>query len=252
MLKKIKTKYDWLKVIGGLLIFMGFLGSTSGINGTHEQMFGGLFISLIGIILFIIGYYLGKKNTKKAVITISVIIIILTIIIAGYFLIFNNPNKVEMREITIQGHAETYTFTNDIRESLKVPVNDEFGIRQMFLENDRFNIIFDGSSMQDNAYFRIVLINLAKISIFFSYESKVIGFDYYYYVGEQWYNSTNENITRPELHNVIWLKGPSTGATDTSLILNGSTVYLQGTDYKNLTLAGDKLTLLVFGIDRVD
>ena len=178
---------------------------------------------------------------------VVIIIIFLVTIISGC-----TETPKEMKEITIEGHTETYTFANDIRESLKVPVNDEFGIRQMFLENDRFNIVFDGSSMQDNAYFRIVLINLAKISIFFSYESKVIGFDYYYYVGEQWYNSTNENITIPELHNVIWLKGPSTGAIDTSLTLNGSTVYLQGTDYKNLTLAGDKLTLLVFGIDRVD
>jgi outer membrane lipoprotein-sorting protein len=178
----------------------------------------------------------------------------ITIIIIFAVLISGCAQNKEIKEITISGHQEIYTFSNDIRESLKVHANDPVGIMELFLRNDRFDIVFDGSSGKDNAYFTVVVTNLNKIPIFYTYEHRIFAFNNtYYYIGEQWYDSTGGNITRPTLDKpTIWLKGPDTGANNTSLTLDGNMIYLQGTDYKNLTLAGDKLTLIVFGIDRID
>jgi len=162
-------------------------------------------------------------------------------------------NNTEIKEIAISGHgSQVYTFANDIREALKVSVNEPIEIKRIFATNSNFVLVFDGSDSQDNAYFRVVLINMNKIPTYYAYEGRVLSFEYYYYIGDNWYNDTDGNITRPAFAKpVIWLKGPATGATETSLKLENNIIYLQGTSYKNLTLAGDKLTLLSFGIDNI-
>ena len=67
----------------------------------------------------------------------------------------------------------------------------------------------------------------------------------------KWYNSTNEEIERPEFNGpVLWLVGPS-AANETSLTLTNGTIYLSGDSYRGLTMVGDKLVLLFFGIDSV-
>ncbi|MEM7819430.1 MAG: hypothetical protein QXD48_01215 [Candidatus Aenigmatarchaeota archaeon] len=177
-----------------------------------------------------------------------ILLIVILILVSGCI------QQKEIKEIMIPGHGnQVYTFENDIREALKVKTNNESGIKEIFLRNDHFNIVFDGSNQQDNAYFRVVLINMAKIPIYFAYDGRIITFDYYYYIGEQWFNSTDGKITKPELkYPSIWFLGPNTGANETSVNLIDNVIYLQGTSYKNLTLAGDKLTLIVFGIEKID
>ena len=156
----------------------------------------------------------------------------------------------EIKEITIPGHgSQVYTFSNDIKTASKVFANDEQSIRNIFLQNERIMLIFDGSSQQDNAYFTVVATNLGKIQTYLAYEGRIFSFEPIYFIDEKWYDRTGTEILKPELNNSLWLKGPSTGANGTSVTVEGNTIYLQGTDYKNLTLAADKLVLVVFNYE---
>jgi hypothetical protein len=179
----------------------------------------------------------------------KIILLITLIAIAGC-----TQKYQPVTEISIPGHGnEIYTFNNDIREALRVHSNDPDEIKQIASQMDRMALVFDGSDQQDNAYFNVVVTDLsAKIPVFYSYEGRLFYFVPYYYLGDQWYNRTNDPIPKPDFDiPVLWLRGPSTGANDTSVNLVNNTVYISGTSYKNLTLAGDKFTLLVFGIDKI-
>jgi len=176
---------------------------------------------------------------------------LLILILVSFVLISGCTERQPVTEIVIPGHGDqVYTFAHDIYDSAKVPVNDPQGIGLLFAINNRYTIVFDGSDSQDNAYFRVVLINLGKLPIYYAYEGRMVTFDYLYYIDDQWYNETDGEIGTPVFENpVLWLIGPSTGAEETSLTLEDNIIYLQGTSYDNLTMAGDKLTLLVFGFD---
>lgn len=157
-------------------------------------------------------------------------------------------------ELYVPGHGnQIYAFTNDIRESLLVKTNDPESIKDIGKSLVKLNIVFDGSNEQDNAYFRVVLVNLAaKLPTYYSYEGRLMYFDPYYFIGEKWYNSSSEEIQMPAFSEpVLWFSGPSTGANETSLTLENNTIYLRGESYKGLTLAGDKLALLFFQIDKI-
>lgn|SRR3989338_1854212 len=161
--------------------------------------------------------------------------------------------KQPQNEIYIQGHGDQiYTFANDINEALKVSTNDPEGIKSIGRSFSKMNIVFNGSDQQDNAYFRVVLVNIgAKVPSYFSYEGRLVYFDTFYFLDEGWFNSANEQIPQPLFADpVLWLRGPATGANETSLMLENNTIYLNGDSYKGLTLAGDKFVLLLFGIDK--
>ena len=179
--------------------------------------------------------------------------IIIPLILVAMTLIAGCAEQQPITEISIQGHGnEIYTFSNDIRESLLVKTNDPEGIKAIGATFTDMNVVFDGSNQQDNAYFRVVLTNInAKLPLFYSYEGRLISFNAYYFIGDTWYKSANQTIEPNFSSPVLWLSGPSTGAKDTSLNLVNNTIYLSGTSYKNLTLAGDKLVLLFFGIDNI-
>lgn len=157
-------------------------------------------------------------------------------------------------ELYIPGHGDQiYTFANDIRESLLVKTNDADGIKAIGKSLAHLNIAYNGSDLQDVGYFRIVVIDIgAKVPTYYAYEGKIITFDYFYFVGDTWYNATAEEIEKPSFSQpTLWLSGPSTGANETSLTLERSIVYLRGSSYKGLRLAGDKFVLLLFGIDKI-
>ncbi|MDI6721447.1 MAG: hypothetical protein QMD85_03590 [Candidatus Aenigmarchaeota archaeon] len=178
---------------------------------------------------------------------ISYVLLAAIIAIAGCV-----QEEMPLKEISIPGHKEIYTFSNDIRDSINVSSNDPPEIRGQFFKGD-MNIVFDGSSTQDNAYFTVVVTNImAKIPTYLAYEGVVIRFEPYYYIGEMWYNKNGDEIERPELNGpALWLKGPSTGAEDLSVNIANNTIVLQGRTYKELTLAGDKLVLEVMGINKL-
>lgn len=158
-----------------------------------------------------------------------------------------------IHEITFPGHGrQVYTFDSDIREALEVPINDPVSAKLAFDIATRVNIVFNGSSQEDNGFFRVVLINLAKIPIFYSYDGRALDFSYFYYLNETWFNETGEEIKKPALtETTVWLKGPSTGAVRTAVIVDGNRITIEGTSFENLKKAGDRLTLAVFGINSI-
>lgn len=160
--------------------------------------------------------------------------------------------KTPIKEISIPGQAKIYQFSSDLRSAVMVKSNDEASINNIFYTAKNINIVFDGSSETDNAYFNAVLIDFgSKVPLYLSYDGIQIKFTPFYTIGDDWYNATDDKITKPNFTEpVLMLKGPDTGAEDTSVNIFNNTIVLQGTSYKNLTLAGDKLTLIVFGIDK--
>ena len=185
---------------------------------------------------------------KKNIVAVLMIFLTLIVLVSGC------TQQQPLTELSIPGHGnEIYTFSNDIRESLLVKTNDPQGIKNTGLSLQHVNIVFNGSNKQDNGYFSAVLVSMInKVSLYYAYEGRIIYFDSYYFLDDKWYNSTNEMIEKPGLSDtILWLKGPATGANETSLQLVDNTIYLSGTDYKGLTLAGDKLVLLFFGIEKI-
>lgn len=162
------------------------------------------------------------------------------------------PEK-PLTELRIAGHPQIYSFSYDLRESLKVPVQNKLEIQQLFSAADRVSFVWNGTSRQDNSYFKVVLINIySKLSTYTVNEGKLMRFDFYYFVNDTWYNATDNEIPKPAVGTAIWLRGPETGADGTSVRLDGDVITLQGTSYKDLVLAGDRLVLVVFGIDSID
>ena len=159
-----------------------------------------------------------------------------------------------LKEIVIPGQEAVYVFSYDIRESVKVASDNDKTIRSLFVDSASMNIVYDGSSNQDNAYFIVALTNIGnKLRPYLANTRRSLDFNYYYYVGDYWYNSTDDIIDRPNLTaSTLMLKGPETGATETSVKLANNTIILQGTSYRNITLAADKLSLIIFDVSQED
>ncbi|MBI4896480.1 MAG: hypothetical protein HY832_02930 [Candidatus Aenigmarchaeota archaeon] len=174
-----------------------------------------------------------------------ILLIVALVLVAGC--IQDEPIK----ELRIPGHAEIYTFETDIREAVKVYSNDPVLIRQKFFSADNVTLLFDGSSGEDNAYFVVTLVNLGKIKTYFANEGRFIQFTSYYLDRGQWFDSQNKPLaSAPNGTLMLWLKGPHTGANETSVTIENNTITLQGASLNDLRLAGDRLTLIVFGINE--
>lgn len=181
------------------------------------------------------------------------ILVIALVFIAGCV----QQQEQPITEISVPGHGQVYTFANDIRQSIKVRAESAQEIRDLFRSERHWNIVFNGSDEKDNGAFRVALIDItSKVPFYFAYEGKTTTIDTYYFLSEngtQWYNATAAPIAEPQLPGLtLWLKGPATGAAGTSVTLQNKTVLLQGTSQKNLSLAADRLVLIVFGIDSLD
>ena len=173
------------------------------------------------------------------------ILLITVLIIAGCV---QEQPKNQITEVSIPGHP-VYTFSNPINEAMKYSITDKDEIHQAILKTRNLNIVFNGSSVEDNTYFQVVLFNVVtKIQTFFVYEHTLLRVNSYYFIGDQWYNLTNTTSMPNLTGTTLWVKGPNTGATENSLSFANNTIYLQGLSYKNLTLAGDRLVLLVLGV----
>lgn len=160
-------------------------------------------------------------------------------------------------EISLPDHQRIYTFSNDIRQSILVKAPDEKKIHDLFQSQDRISIVFDGTDSTDNGLFRIALFDISsKLPFYLASQGRDIAIDVYYFVqdgGKQWYNFQNEPIEEPQLAGLILqLKGPATGANETSVTLENTTVTLQGASRTGISMAADKLVLVVFGIDSID
>ncbi len=176
-----------------------------------------------------------------------VIVLIVSVIVSACI-----QQQQEIKELRIPGHPQIYSFSNDLRETLKVPVHGKAEIQRLFLTSDSIDVVFNGTSTKDNAYFTIVALNtVSKLQTYSFNEGKALNFRSFYFVEGKWYNSTNEEIDEPQLGTTIWMKGPETGANETSVSVEENIITIQGTSYKGLTLAGDRLVLIAFGVENI-
>ena len=159
----------------------------------------------------------------------------------------------EVKEILIPRHNVIYTFSYDIRESLGVPAENAAEIIETTSRNERVIFVFNGSSEKDNALFAVTSFNIvSKLDQYFYNEGASVYFDVYYLVNDTWYNKT-KGVQTPDLSGtVIWLKGPDTGAQRTSVYMKDGYIFVEGTDEKGVVLAGDRLVLLVMGVNRFE
>lgn len=166
--------------------------------------------------------------------------------LAVIILVSGCVQQQELREITISGQGnQVYVFSYDIRESVKVKSSNETSIRSL-LRTDSINILYNGTNEQDLAYFNVALFNIReKLRTFYTYNGILLKFYPFYYTVNELVNFSNESISNP----TIEIRGPNTGATETSVTVNG-TILVQGTTSRNLQLAADRLVLVVFGIDE--
>jgi hypothetical protein len=160
--------------------------------------------------------------------------------------------------LTFPGHSIMYTFNNDIRESILLDVPQYSGIRSLFYRESTINIVFNGTNEQDNGMFQVPLIDFtAKVPFYLAAEGKNETLRLFYYVDEgnvtQWYDFENNQIDKPDFDGtVIWLRGPMDGANSTSIRLENNTIFVQAQNNRNMSVAFDKLTLIVMGIDNIE
>jgi len=184
---------------------------------------------------------------KKILLVISILAII---VISGCA-----EEKKPLTEIRISGHEHVYTFRNDIRESINVPTTNEVAIAKLIMNCSELNIVFNGTSREDNQYIAIAVFDtVSRLLVYFANEGKAISFPVYYFNETGWFK---ENMSIPGLpysqnYCYIWFVGPNTGAKETSVVLNGNIVYIQGTSFKNLTMAADKLSLIMMGMNNIE
>lgn len=161
----------------------------------------------------------------------------------------------EIKEITIPGHgSQVYEFSYDVRESIKVRSSGDDAISSLLRSAGRMSVIFNGTSREDNGYFSAVAFNiLSKLQTFYAYEGKLLSDIAVFYYDGGWHNKTGSAVEKPDLTDAsIWLLGPHTGANGTSVTIDGSVIYIQGTSLKNIAMAGDKLALIAMGINSLE
>ena len=161
-----------------------------------------------------------------------------------------------LHNITISEHNVEYVFTSDVREAIQVPANNPQEIRNLILQNYRINLVFDGSDAQDNGLVSVALFDItSKLTTYFISENISKEFAIYYYIDDQWYDIKKEPVEKPELNKeeevTLWIMGPRTGATKTSVNLEDRAITVQGTSRENMAKAADKLVLIVMEIEKV-
>ncbi len=154
-------------------------------------------------------------------------------------------------EISVPGHGEQiYQFSYDIRESVKIASDNESAIRNLIANSRELSIIFNSTvSGEEKAVFQIIVFNLAqKLPTYFSYEGRLLLMDVLYYGEDGYlYNKTKGQVGMPE-HAKILIT-PS-GAGETAVRLEGSTIILKGVSQTELRKTADKLALIAMGVDE--
>lgn len=174
-----------------------------------------------------------------------ILAIVAAIVVAGCV---QQPQPIT--NITIDG--VDYSFANDVREALKVPVNDRFQIQQLMIYSKNISVIFDCSIPEEKPTISVVAYNaVSTIQNYLISHGTFAYFNTYCFIDDQWYDARDNSTTKPSLGATIWFKGPKTGANRTSVLIENNTVVIQGTDHKNMTLATDAFSLAFLGISKI-
>lgn len=169
----------------------------------------------------------------------ALLLILPIVIIAGC--IGQAPESEPLLRLRDGDHCIEYAFKTDIHEIGEIPIQGKLQIQETLLFNDRLNIQFEPNE-DDNSGFALAAFAISnKLTI---YNIQVLG--RFYDVGS--YELGNEtglagaNLT---------LRGPNTGAVDTSVRLEGNTIIVQGLTNEDVDKAGERLALVVLE-DLVD
>ncbi len=163
-------------------------------------------------------------------------------------------------ELTIPGHENrVYEFSYSIKDTLQIPVNDAFALKQLIDNNNVYIFVFDGSDEIDNGRFRVSMINIVtKLKMYYAAEKNMSlrteNFPVFYFLHNnsiaEWYNSMEERVQAPVFSGpVIWFKGQNTGANMTAVTVNGNIIYVSGASGRDVERAADRFVLAVFGIN---
>jgi hypothetical protein len=133
-----------------------------------------------------------------------------------------------------------YVFDYNISDILKVPIDNPQKIKELIGNASAISIAVNTTNATEIDYFKVVSFNLVnRLTIYFTTQNRVVPFSAVSLGGEL--NNTHLlNTTQ-----VILLLGPSS-AQNTSVYINSMNwIVIQGTDYHNLNMAGDRLALLI-------
>ncbi len=169
------------------------------------------------------------------------------IVLAAMVFISACVQQTPITEITLEGQGDqVYVFSYDIRESVKINSDSEESIRNLLGSADSINLVYN-DTQSDLPIFNVALFNIReKLRTYDAYHGILLKFYPFYHTSDGLVNFSNASISNP----AIEIKGPNTGATETSVTLNGKTVLVQGTDSRSVQLAADKLVLIFFDIDE--
>ncbi|MEM7826654.1 MAG: hypothetical protein QXQ40_00320 [Candidatus Aenigmatarchaeota archaeon] len=142
---------------------------------------------------------------------------------------------IGQRNLTkIDVDGQTYQFNTNLYDSIKIYADNESKIKSLFDESERICITFDNSSHEDNSLFAVIAYNIVfRATRYYS----IRGIEKEFSVCNQ----------EPKIE----LRGPNTGAKENSVLLMNRTIIIQGKTSKDLEKAGDKLSLIILGIDKL-
>ncbi|MBI5061423.1 MAG: hypothetical protein HZB67_03855 [Candidatus Aenigmarchaeota archaeon] len=200
-----------------------------------------------------------KFNAK---IPAFLILIIFSVVLASGCI--NQPKEEPITLTTITKDGVAYEFTNNIFDAMKVPMIEQAEIKRIVTKASAVSIVFNSSSKEENAYLTVINYNMVgKLSSYYTYSKQQFVDETFYNIYDvkndrlmkfdrsinNWTESPTgiDNIEWP----ILYLKGPNTGANETSVTLDesGKIIYIQGTDYRNFSLAADRFTLEILGVN---
>lgn len=188
---------------------------------------------------------------KNFAFLLFIIMIVSVVAISGC--INQEEPKKELYKFTKDGVE--YVFNNNVYDSINISIQDENYVRASIESSQNIILAFNGSSLEDNSYFSVVSYNIVeKLKNYFVYsKGQIMNFKAI---------DITQNETIPGGSTVIFLRGPNTGAHGTSVYYDGNCIVnnvsiapfnncimIQGTDYKNFSMASDKLILSVLNIE---
>ena len=140
----------------------------------------------------------------------------------------------------IEKDGVQYVFSTDIREAIKIPVNDRDSIFDALVLAENVTILFENST--DNALFAKHGFELtSKLQNYYVQSlNKIVGVK-----GIEKSNATQA------IGLIIELIGPDTGATQSSVTWTGEGIVVQGETNQSFALSVDRLALVLFE-DEID
>jgi len=131
--------------------------------------------------------------------------------------------------------GELFVFSTNLYDAIEFEASNETQIKKLFDTSPRICFAFSNESAEDNAYFTVVGFNTVyKIVRYYSLQG------------------VKKEIRVCDDEPRVLVLGPHSGAKSNSISLVNETVILQATDYQKLKEGGDKLVLIVLGVERLE